>query len=175
FTATVNPVAPGAGTRTGTITFNVDGSPLTNVTVNGSGVATLATAALNVGSRTIGATYNGDSNFNGSVSTNITQTVNKANTSTGLSSSANPSYFGDLITFTATVTASATGAGTPTGTVTFKDSATTLGTGTLTAGLATFAISSLTVSNHSISTTYNGDGNFNTSTSGGLVETVRTA
>src|SRR5207247_10054557 len=119
--------------------------------------------------------YGGDTNFNGSVSSTLTETVNKANSATALASSVNPSYFGDLVTFTATPNAVSPGAGTPTGTVTFKDSATTLGTGTLTAGQATFVISSLTVSNHIISAVYNGDGNFNTSTSANLTQAVSAA
>jgi hypothetical protein len=43
-----------------------------------------------------------------------------------LTSSQNPSNFGQAVTFTATVTGTS-----PTGTVTFKDGATVLGTGTL--------------------------------------------
>src|SRR5439155_1297195 len=139
------------------------------------GQATLATTALAAGSHTnITATYNGDANYAASTSTNSTQTVNSAATTTTVASSVNPSVFGQSVTFTGTVSVVAPGAGTPTGTVTFKDSATTLGTGTLTAGQATFAISSLTVSNHVISTVYSGDGNFNASTSPNLTQIVNT-
>src|SRR5207249_9062355 len=74
FTATVNPVAPGAGTRTGTVTFTLD-SATTNVTVNASGQAALTTASLSVGSHTISAAYNGDGNFKGSITADITQIV----------------------------------------------------------------------------------------------------
>jgi hypothetical protein len=69
------------------------------------------------------------------------------------------------VTFTATVTAVAPGAGTRTGTVTFKDGATVMGTGTLNAsGQATYTTSSLTVGSHVITAVYGGDGNFNGST-----------
>src|SRR5207237_9172797 len=56
----------------------------------------------------------------------VTQTVNAAATSTGLTSSPNPSTFGQSVALTATVSPSAA-----TGTVTFKDGSTSLGTGTL--------------------------------------------
>src|SRR5262249_13050 len=100
-------------------------------TVNGSGQATLSTSSLSNGNHTVNATYNGDANFNTSASTNITQTINRASTTTALASSANPSYLGDLVSFTATVNAVAPGAGTPTGNVVFKDGATALGTNAL--------------------------------------------
>src|SRR5207247_9140460 len=74
--------------------------------------ATFATSALTVGSHSITARYNGDTNFSGSTSTALTQTVNKASTTTSLTSGTNPSVFGQSVTFTATVTVTAPGAGT---------------------------------------------------------------
>ena len=66
------------------------------------------------------------------------------------------------MTFTATVTVRSAGAGTPTGTVTFKDGATTLGTGTLNgAGVATFTTAALPVGHHTITAVYGGDASFN--------------
>src|SRR5439155_26027386 len=150
----VSVVSPGAGTRTGTVTFKDAGTSIGSGTVNASGVATFPTTALAIGAHSITAEYGGDANFNGSTSSTLAQTVNKANSATALASSLNPSYFGDIVTFTATASAVSPGTGTPTGTVTFKDTATTLGTGTLSSGQATFAISSLTVSNHVISAVY---------------------
>src|SRR5207249_88108 len=57
FTATVSTVAPGTGTRTGTITFTVDGTNQTPVAVNGSGQATFGTNSLSVGNHIVSATY----------------------------------------------------------------------------------------------------------------------
>src|SRR5678816_3510054 len=93
------------------------------------------------------------------------------------SSSANPSVFGQSVTFTATVAAVAPGAGTPTGTVTFKDAAATLGTGTLSGGVATFSTTALSVaaSPHSITASYATDGNFASSTSSAVVQAVNQA
>jgi len=76
-------------------------------------------------------------------------------TNTVLSSSANPSVFGQSLTFTATVGSAADRA--PTGTVTFSDGATSLGTGTLASGQATFTTSSLSIGSHSITGQYGGD------------------
>ncbi len=61
------------------------------------------------------------------------------------------------MTFTATVSANSPGSGTPTGTVTFMDGSTSLGTGTLSGGVATFSISTLPVGSHSITGVYSGD------------------
>ena len=164
FTATVSAVAPGTGTPSGTVTFLDNGSPVGSGSLNGSGVATFSTSSLSLGSHPITTSYGGDSNFNGSTGTltGTNQVVNKANPSVAVTSSLNPSVFGQSVTLTATVTAAAPGSGTPTGTVTFLDGGVSIGTGTLSSGVATLAISSLTVGNHTISATYGGDGSFNT-------------
>ena len=55
---------------------------------------------------------------------NRREAIAKAASTTAVSSSVNPSDFGQSVTFTATVTS---GAGTPTGTVQFKDNGVNLG------------------------------------------------
>jgi hypothetical protein len=87
----------------------------------GSHQATFATSALSAGSHTITATYNGDVNFNGITSSPLTQTVNQANTTTTLTSSASSARAGQSVTFTATVSAVAPCVASPTGWVTFRD------------------------------------------------------
>jgi hypothetical protein len=145
---------------------------LGTVPVNGSGQATLTTSALAVGSHPITAAYSGDTNFTTSGAA-LTQTVGQGSTSTALSSSQNPSTFGQSVTFTATVTG---GAGTPTGTVTFRDGATVLGTVALNgSGQATFTTSSLAIGTHPITATYSGDANFTGSTSATLNQAVNQA
>ena len=151
FTATVAAVAPGAGTLTGTVTFK-DGATTLGTGTLGGGTATYSTSALSVAGHS------------------ITQTVNAAGTTTSLASNANPSVFGQSVTLTATVTPSAA-----TGTVTFKDGATTLGTGTLSGGNATFSTSALTVAGHSLTAVYGGDASYGTSTSSTLTQTVNQA
>jgi hypothetical protein len=158
FTATVTGTG---GTPTGTVTFLDGGTSMGTGTLNG-GVATFSTAALAVGNHTITTTYPGDGNFSASMGT-LTggQVVNKGATTTTLTSSQNPSTFGQAVTFTATITGSG---GTATGTVTFLDGGTSIGTGTLSGGIATFTTSTLSVGNHTITTSYPGDGNFTAST-----------
>jgi uncharacterized repeat protein (TIGR01451 family) len=173
FTATVAPVAPGAGTPTGTVTFDIDGTPQAPVALNAMGQAALSTAALSVGAHTITATYSGDTNFTGSTSAALMQTVNQAATTTTVMSSLNPSTSGQSVTFTATVAVNAPGAGTPTGTVDFFDGVTLIGSGALGGGgTATFATSALTPGMHSITATYNGDASFAGSTSPAITQTV---
>jgi hypothetical protein len=171
FTATVSATAPGAGTPSGTVTFFDGATSLGTGTLSG-GVATLSVSNLSVASHSITASYNGDANFNSSTSGTLTQTVNMDGTATSLASSVNPTVYGQSVTFTATVSAAAPGSGTPTGTVTFMDGATTLGTGTLSGGTASFTTSSLAAGSHSITAVYGGNPSFNASTSSALGQTV---
>ena len=102
------------------------------------------------------------------------QVVNKAPTATTLTSAPNPSFFGDGVTLTATVSVPPPGAGVPTGTVTFTDGTTVLGTGTLNAAdQATFTTAGLQVGTHSIAATYGGDVDFLASTSTSQSQLVR--
>jgi hypothetical protein len=114
----------------------------------------------------------GDSNFAASTSSGLTQTVNQGATTTVVSPSANPSVFGQSVTFTATVSVTSPAAGTPTGSVSFMEGASTLGSGSLSSGVATFATSALAVGSHSITAVYGGDSNFSGSTSLILTQTV---
>jgi hypothetical protein len=86
-----------------------------------------------------------------------------------LNSSANPSVFGQPVTFTATVSSANDSA--PTGTVTFSDGPTSLGTGTLASGETTFTTSSLAIGSHSITGQYGGD-RISGLSSGSLTQTV---
>jgi len=126
------------------------------------------------GSCTITAKQAGDSNYNAAPDVPQTFSISKATTSTAVSSSVNPSDFGESVTFTATVTS---GAGTPTGTVQFKDGAGPItcanaGGQTLSGGVATCQIATLSAGPHTITADYSGDTNFNSSSgtlSGGQV------
>jgi hypothetical protein len=171
FTATVSASGSGAGTPGGTVTFNDGVTSIGSGTLS-AGTASFSTAALSVGNHTITVSYSGDTNFNASTSTAITQTVNKSASSTTVVTSVNPSVFGQSVTFTATVSASGSGAGTPGGTVTFTDSVTSIGGGTLSAGTASFSTAALSVGNHTITVSYSGDTNFNASTSTAITQTV---
>jgi uncharacterized repeat protein (TIGR01451 family) len=98
--------------------------------------------------------------------------VFQANTTTALTSSLNPSFEGQPVTFTATV--SAESGGTPTGTVTFFDGDTPLG-GPVpldASGVAAFTTSGLAAGNHQITAVYSGSADHTTSTSEPLLQTV---
>ena len=111
------------------------------------------------------------------ITANLTMTIVGAETTTtALTSSSNPSSFGQPVTFTASVAPTTSGQPVPTGTVNFMDGSTQLGTGTLNAsGLATFTSSpsTLTLGNHSITAVYGGDSNFSSSTSSPVTQIVK--
>jgi len=94
----------------------------------------------------------------------------RAKTSTTIGSSLNPSAFGQLVTYTASVTSRA---GIPSGTVTFKGGDSTLGSATLNRGQATLSTPILKVGVHSVTAVYQGDASFATSTSAPVLQTVK--
>jgi len=171
FTATVN---GSVGTPTGTVTFK-DGTTSLATNSLSSAVATFTTSALTGGSHSITAVYNGDTDYNSSTSSIVTQVVNKASSSAVLVSSGTPSVFGQPVIFTATISPVAPATATPTGTVTFKDGAIPLKTNNLSSGQTTYTNSALAVGSHTITVVYNGDTNYNTSTSANLSQTVNKA
>jgi FtsP/CotA-like multicopper oxidase with cupredoxin domain len=163
-TATVSPVG-GADIPTGTITFTVNGTS-TPVPVDVLGTATFSTAALPAGTYTITADYSGDAVFTPSTAT-TTQTVNKADTTTVLVSSLNPSRAGDTVTFTATVTPA-----TATGTVTFTVDGATVATVPVVGGQASYLTSTLGVGTFLIGAAYSGDAANLPSSGAPLAQTV---
>src|SRR5205823_1843493 len=126
--------------------FNVSATASSGLPVSftATGNCTIAGNTVHLtgaGSCTITAAQPGNANFNAAANVPQTFTITKANTATALLSSLNPSNFGQSVTFTATVTS---GAGTPTGTVQFKDNGTNLGAPVAlnAGGVATFTTSS---------------------------------
>jgi hypothetical protein len=87
FTAAVDPVAPGAGVPTGTVTFGIDGTPIAPPVALVAGEATYATGDLDVvGSpHDVDATYSGDANFTTSAAVTLSYVVTQADTTTALS------------------------------------------------------------------------------------------
>jgi hypothetical protein len=168
FTATVS---SSGGGPTGIVTFNDGVTALGTGPLSTSGQATFTTVGLTTGPHSITAVYGGDSKFLSSTSPPLAQTVNQATTATTVTSSLNPSTFGQSVTFTATASSSV---GIPTGMVTFFDGVTTLGTGALTtSGQATLATAALPGGTHTITAGYGGDTNFATSASSALTQTVK--
>jgi hypothetical protein len=146
----------------------MDGSTvLGSSPIDASGVATFLISSLSVGAHSIAATYIGNASYGGSVSPAITQIVNKADTTTTLTSNRNPSNPGQRVTFKAAVSPS-----TATGTVQFFDGSVLLGTAPVSGGTASLATSSLAAGNHSITAHYSGDDTYNGSTSAVLTQSV---
>jgi len=175
FTATITPAAGSTAIPTGTVTFT-DGTTTLGTGTVSSGVATFTTSALPSGSQSITASYGGDTNFTGSTSSAVVIAVNApiVATTTVLSASATSAVSGTGINFTATVTP-ASGSTTPTGTVTFLDGTNSIGTGNLSAGVATFTTTSLAVGAHSITASYPGASGsivFSPSTSAAISVTI---
>jgi hypothetical protein len=171
FTATV--AGSASGIPTGTVTYKDGTTTLGTAALNASGVAVFSASALSPGQHSITANYSGDSLNLPATSVVLMQTV-QHNTSTALVSSANQSFSGSSVTFTATVTALVSG--TPTGTVTFKDGASTVGTSPLNAsGIAVYSTSTLSVASHTVTAVYSGDAINLMSTSAPVTQTVNAA
>lgn len=115
----------------------------------------------------------------GPASATVQASVSKGTTSAAVASSLNPSFSGQQVTFTDTVSVSS-GTGVPTGTVQFQDGGVNLGSpvalvnngGVFTAQLQTSALS---VATHIITAIYGGDNNFGGSTSSALSQVVKSA
>ena len=156
------------GVPTGSVQFTDGSTILGTATVSGTGVATINTALLTIGSHTITATYQPTGIF-AATTASLTQVVNAYPTATTVTSSLNPSGYGQPITFTATVSSTISGSGSPTGTIQFTDGAILLATKTLTANgsstaSASFVTNGLSVGIHTITATYAPTGAFAAST-----------
>lgn len=165
YTVSVN--SPGSGTPTGTVTVTDGTDSCTGTVSAGSCSITFSS----VGSKTLTATYLGDTNFNASpASAGVSHTVNKANTTTMITSNTpNPSTSGQAVTVNYMVGVSAPGSGTPTGNVTVTDGVNSC-TGTVAAGSC--AITFATPGTRTLTATYAGDANFAGSMSPGVSQTV---
>ena len=170
-TAQVVPVAPAAGTPGGAITFK-DGDTTLGTAALINGVATLKSTSLAVGAHSITASYAGSAIFANSASSPASHTVNKAGTTTALTITPAGTVFGQVLTLSTRVTANAPGAGTPGGTVTFKNGSTVLGSVTLANGAAAYPIGGLGVGAYAITAEYGGSIRYAGSTSTATNHTI---
>ena len=167
YTATVGPA-----TATGTVAFEEAGAPIAGCIARSvsSGTAMCTVAGLSAGGHWVKAVYSGDSNYATSISSGLTQTVNKKATTMTVSSSLNPSIVGEGVTYAAKV-----GPAAATGTVKFEDGGIAISgcnAQTVKSGSATCAVANLTAGSHWVKAVYSGDSNYATSTSPGLTQTV---
>jgi Autotransporter beta-domain/IPT/TIG domain len=162
-TPTVTSVSPNAGPTTGAISVTITGTNFTGVIAVKFG-STAATAFTVNSVNSIAATAPAgtgtvDVTVTTSSGTSATSPADqfaygKSTSAVTLTSSLNPTTFGQAVTFTARVTGNS-----PTGTVTFSDGGTQIGSATLSAGVAAFTIASLSIGSHSITAAYGGDAN----------------
>jgi len=175
-TAKVTASLPADGTPTGNVNFFSGTTVIGSAPVDGSGNAVLALSTLPVGNSTISAVFNGTNGFTNSTSANLTQVVNKATSLTNLTTSPNPSSYGQSVILSANVSAVSPGSGTPTGTVTFFNGNTTLGTATLNAnGSGSLTTSSIAAGSSSITASYSGDTNLTAGNSTATTQLVNKA
>ncbi len=165
FTATVSAAS---GTPTGKVTFLNGTSNLGSGTLTG-GVASLSKASLSAGTKAITAVYGGSASFSGSTSSVLNQVVDQATSSLALTSSLNPSNYGQSVTFMAAVSATS---GAPTGKVTFLNGTSNLGSATLTGGVASLSTTSLSAGTKAIKAVYGGSASISGSTSSILNQVV---
>ena len=182
FTATVTTPSGGGIPLDGTVTFTdtpAGGAAAalgTPQTIGASGIASVSTATLTYGPHTITATYSPTSSGIIGSSDTLTQDVQTPST-TLLTSSSNPSIYGNPVTFTVTVPTIGTVAAT--GTVSILEVGLTapLGTATLAGNPATgtFTITSLPVGTDVITASYAGDSYYGASTSLAVNQVVNQA
>jgi hypothetical protein len=159
----------GAKVPSGSVTFNIAGPHPKNETVNlnADGVATHSGIIPPDGSYSLSATYNGATNFAGSVSTSVPVVIEAKSTPTTTSLTQSPTsnlQAGASWTLTASVIPTS-GNATPTGTVTFVWD---LGKATVPLGSTGTAVYYGTVpaiGTHNVYATYNGSGTLAPSTS----------
>lgn len=160
FTATV--VSPSGKSPTGSILFTdvVNGKTTTFTATLASSHAVYSALYKVAGSHTVTAVYSGDAD-NLASSATLTELIAALPTAskTSLTTSASPSFVGQPVTFTATVTW--LDGFVPDGeTVSFYDGSTPLGTGATSGGVATLTTSSLAAKSHTLKASYPGDSSF---------------
>jgi hypothetical protein len=153
---------------TSSITFLQSGTPICTVPVLPNSLCpAMAGMDIPAGSYTMTAVYNGDALHATSTSNAIVVNVLADTTTATLTSSLNPSQFGQAVTFTATLNG---GYAIPTGTVAFYDGTTQIGTRSLVASgsatsTATFTTSTLAIGTHPMTVSYAATQNFAAATS----------
>lgn len=153
-------VAPSAAT--GTITFYNGSISMGSATLS-SGVAELEVTFTTAQTASITAAYGGNTAYSTSTSSAVSITVTAIGTkssSTSLSVSTTAATIGASVTLTAQVAPSAA-----TGTITFYDGTTSLGTASLSSGLATLATTFSSAETASLTAAYGGDATYAASTS----------
>ena len=147
-------VTGNGGVPTGTVTFAVDGAAVKMATLDATGKASFSDSNITVGSHAITASYSGDADDNGSVSSPLTQAMHAIATTTSLGTGATAGPAPQTVLIATVVGGSGP---TPTGTVTFTNGSTVIGTATLdSTGVGTL-LPDLAPSSYNLVANYSGD------------------
>ena len=171
-TATLSPYAQGSLSTNGELVSFYNGSTFIGVGGVSIGVATLTLPSLSVGVQAFTASYAGDNYFGNSTATiqvDVRQT-------TSLSLGANPTSVthGQPVILTATLSG-AYGTATNGEAIVFSSNGTVIGSGTISAGVATVSTSTLSAGADSITAAYAGDADDSPSTSNAVTVNVTKA
>ena len=173
FTATVT--TGGSPATQGTVRFTEGSATLGGpIALDSAGTATFTTSALSAGAHTITAAYSGAGAAQPSTAT-VAVVVHSAPTTTSITSSQNPSAFGQPVTFTAIVTNGLAVMPVNVGSVTYIDNGQVLATVAVDAnGRTALTLSTLGAGSHQIVATYS-DGNDYLASSATVVQQVQPA
>jgi Bacterial Ig-like domain (group 3)/FG-GAP-like repeat len=178
-TAFTTPLAIGGG-QLAVADFNGDGKPdvasgVARFLLLGNGDGTLQTPVYlgTSGSAVTTGFFNNDGTPDLAVGGATILLNRTAASNVTLTSSHNPSTYGQSTTLTATVSGDTPG--TPTGKVTFVNQTTILGTVSLSNGIAVLTYSALAAGMNALNAIYSGDSHFNPSTSAAFSQKVRAA
>ena len=173
-TATVK--GNGQAIPTGTVHFMSGSTLLGSGTLSSTGVATLSTSSLAVGTYSLTAQYVECASFLASTSTAVSVKVvaagAQAATTTKLTASPSPVMPGAVLTLSATVRG--TNGAAVSGTVSFTSGSIQIGTATLNpSGSATLNTTSLTAGTYEVTAKYAGNGTYAASSSAAVTVTVK--
>ena len=168
-------VQSNVGTPTGKVQFRLDGVDLGAPVDLMGGVAVLSCDQIvPVGMHQLTAAYLGSESHLAALTENpVELTVQQANTSLAISSSANPGVLGQTITLTATVSPVSPGRGMPTGEVIFTIDGGPEIAVLLVEGEAIMALPVLAAGSHTITAAYVGDVNFSASPTASFTQWVQ--
>jgi hypothetical protein len=175
-TATLSASVSGSTVPTGTVSFTLDGGSAGSAPLVGGTTASITITVPATGTHSLQASYNGDGNYNGSVSPAVTFTVAKTPTTIVVIPSTTTPGLGATLPVSASITPSVEGTTQPSGTVTFTVDGVAEGVEAVTPGApsssSSITLPALSPGTHLVSATYSGDTYYATSTATAVTVTV---
>jgi hypothetical protein len=166
-TATVQPSTTGNASPTGTVVFSAGAQGVIGTASVVNGTATITISTFGVGSYTLTASYLGDSSYAASTSSMIPFSTVKGSTTTTVATLRPDVHAGEPISLIASIANAGYGTDASgfTGVVTFSDHGKIIATTSVVANQGTVSAVLPSIPLHSITATYTGDANWNTSVS----------